>query len=87
MAISTIRKAEPEDYERLHRAALRFSKRHKLGWTDDDEPGVVAWLDAMNRWDYGRLVDLWTQCKARALRESPNINLTIGCGYVGIYNK
>jgi hypothetical protein len=98
MAFRTIRKATDEDYERLNKAARRFSDRHpelrvqKFGvdsWSNavDTAIGIETMIHSdPNDWDYvgaKYLEMLWKRIVRRATNE-PNAD-GIAYGYIGYH--
>lgn len=87
MAWATIRRATSEDEARLHRAAVRFAKRHNLQYGETAEQSIDFAISerygasADERAESRRLERLWLACTRRALREPQSEG--IAWGYVG----
>jgi hypothetical protein len=85
MSISTIRKANKEDENKLNIKAQEFIHRHQLGSNFDE---ATDWRELEyiinDRYRYGNMIDLWTKIKCRALDVACDKNVVIAYNYVGV---
>lgn len=90
MAISAIRRLTEEDMQRLHKTASRFVKNWGISTEafGSDWDAVVFTVTEEERYSVPgnhKMVSAWRKAFARALREKPCKNLTVGYGVVGHY--